>query len=140
MGKRLHRRQRDQHQVRRRLRRNGSTGDLPRYLHDGGEASSHFQHQLRTCSGTTGTPLYTDIVVDGVYATGSPSGSYSEFDGFSTSSPLGLTLENVHLDVTTQQGSQDAKVGLYDSNITPSGTGVTTTSVSGSGTVPTCTF
>jgi polygalacturonase len=51
-----------------------------------------------------------------------------------------LTLENVHLDVTTQQGSQDAKVGLYDSNITPSGTGVTTTSVSGSGTVPTCTF
>jgi polygalacturonase len=99
-----------------------------------------FNTSYGACSGTTGTPLYTDIVVDGVYATGSPSGSYSEFDGFSTSSPLGLTLENVHLDVTTQQGSQDAKVGLYDSNITPSGTGVTTTSVSGSGTVPTCTF
>jgi hypothetical protein len=92
------------------------------------------------CSGTTGSPSYTDIIVNGVYTTSSLSGSYSQFDGYSSSLPLGLTLENVHLDVTDQQGSQDAKVGLYNSNITPSGTGVTTSSVSGSGSVPTCTF
>jgi polygalacturonase len=99
-----------------------------------------FNTSYGSCSGTTGNPSYTDIIVNGVYSTSSLSGAYSTFDGYSSSLPLGLTLENVHLDVTTQQGSQDAKVGLYNSNITPSGTAVTTSSVTGSGSVPTCSF
>jgi polygalacturonase len=64
--------------------------------------------------------------VDGVYATGSQSGAYSEFEGYSATNPLGLYLANVSLDSTTQQNSQYADVGLDNSNITPSGTGVTT--------------
>ena len=99
-----------------------------------------FNTAYGACSGTAGNPSFTDIIVNGVFATDSPSGAYSEFDGLSTALPLQLSLENVHLDVTTQQGSQDATVGLFNSNITPSGTGVTTSSVSGSGAVPTCSF
>jgi len=33
-----------------------------------------------------------------------------------------------------------ATVGLYNSNLTPTGTGVTTSSISGSGSVPSCSF
>jgi polygalacturonase len=99
-----------------------------------------FNTSYGACTGTTGNPSYTDIIVDGVFATNSPSGAYSTFDGLSSSLPLGLSLENVHLDVTDQQGSQDAKVGLFNSNITPSGSGVTTLSVTGSGAVPSCAF
>jgi polygalacturonase len=99
-----------------------------------------FNTSYGACTGTTGNPSYTDIIVDGVFATNSPSGAYSTFDGLSSSLPLGLSLENVHLDVTDQQGSQDAKVGLFNSNITPSGSGVTTSSVTGSGAVPSCAF
>jgi polygalacturonase len=99
-----------------------------------------FNTSYGSCTGTTGDPSYTDIIVNGVYTTSSPSGAYSQFDGYSSSLPLGLTLENVHLDVTAQQGSQDAKVGLANSNITPSGSGVTTSSVTASGSIPTCSF
>jgi polygalacturonase len=99
-----------------------------------------FNTSYGSCSGARGTPYFTDILVDGVYATASPSGAYSDFDGYSSSQPLGLTLENVHLDVTTQEGSQDAHVGVSNSNITPSGSGVTMSAVTGSGSVPTCSF
>jgi polygalacturonase len=99
-----------------------------------------FNTSYGSCAGTSGTPYFTEILVDGVYAKGSLSGAYSEFHGYSAAAPLGLTLENVHLDVTTQQASEDAHVGIYDSNITPSGTGVTTASVAASGTVPSCSF
>jgi polygalacturonase len=99
-----------------------------------------FNTSYGACDGTAGNPSYTDIIVNGVFATSSLSGAYSTFDGLSSSLPLGLSLENVHLDVTDQQGSQDAKVGLFNSNITPSGSGVTTSSVTGSGAVPSCSF
>jgi polygalacturonase len=99
-----------------------------------------FNTNYGSCSGSSGTPLFTDIVVNGVYSTKSQSGDYSMFDGYSSGAPLGLTLENVDLDATTQKGSQYASVGLYKSNITPSGTGVTTFSVSGTGSVPSCSF
>jgi polygalacturonase len=85
-----------------------------------------FNTYYGSCSGTPGIPQYQDIVVDGVYATGSQSGAYSEFEGYSATNPLGLYLANVNLDSTTQQDSQYADVGLDNSNITPSGTGVTT--------------
>ncbi len=99
-----------------------------------------FNTSYGSCSGTTGSPSYTDIIVNGVYSTSSPSDAYSTFDGYSSALPLGLSLENVHLDVTAQQGSQDAHVGLANSNVTPSGTGVTTSSITASGSVPTCSF
>ncbi|MGD0670054.1 MAG: glycosyl hydrolase family 28 protein [Bryobacteraceae bacterium] len=85
-----------------------------------------FNSYYGSCSGITGTPYYTDIVVNGVYAINSQSGGYSEFNGYSADFLLGLTLENVKLDVTAQQNSQYANVGLFNSNITPAGTGVTT--------------
>jgi polygalacturonase len=99
-----------------------------------------FDTSYGTCSGTSGTPYFTDIVVNGLYSTASTSGAYSEFEGYGAAYPLGLMLENVQLDVTSQENSQYATVRLYDSNITPSGTGVMTSSLSGTGAVPTCSF
>ena len=85
-----------------------------------------FNSYYGSCSGVSGTPYFTDIVVNGALSIDSQSGAYSMFNGYSAAFPLGLTLENVHLDVTAQQNSQYANVGLLNSNITPSGTGVTT--------------
>jgi polygalacturonase len=85
-----------------------------------------FNTYYGSCSGTPGVPQYQDIVVDGVTATNSESGAYSEFEGYSASAPLGLYLANVNLDSTTQENSQYADVGLDNSNITPSGPDVTT--------------
>ena len=85
-----------------------------------------FNTYYGSCSGTPGIPQYQDIVVDGVYATDSQSGAYSEFEGYSATNPLVLYLANVNLDFTAQQDSQYADVGLDNSNITPSGAGVTT--------------
>jgi polygalacturonase len=71
-------------------------------------------------------PQFQDIVVDGLTAANSQSGAYSEFEGYSADYPLGLYLAHVHLDSTAQQNTQYANVGLDNSNITPSGPGVTT--------------
>lgn len=71
-------------------------------------------------------PEYQDIVVDGLTAAHSESGTYSEFEGYDASHVLDLYLAHVHVDSTTQQKTQYANVGLDNSNITPSGTGVTT--------------
>jgi polygalacturonase len=85
------------------------------------------------------TPDFTDIVVDGLKSEDSVSGAESVLEGFSSSDPLGLTLENVDLDNTTTS-AENADIGEFDTNITPSGTDVTVTSISGSGSVPSCTF
>ena len=99
-----------------------------------------FNTSFGSCSGTKGTPQYTDIVVNGVLTKSSQSGAFSEFDGFSSSAPLGLTLENVDLDVTAEKTTQNATIGLFNSNIKPSGSNVSTFTVTGSGSVPTCSF
>jgi polygalacturonase len=99
-----------------------------------------FNTSFGSCSGTAGTPQYTDIVVNGVLATKSQSGAFSEFDGFSSSAALGVTLENVDLDVTAEKTTENASVGLFNSNIKPSGSNVSTFTVAGSGSVPSCTF
>lgn len=93
-----------------------------------------------SCTGNPGPPFYTDIVVDGVFATNSQSGAFSEFNGLDSRLLLGLTLENVQLDITKQQDSQFASVGLFNSNIKPSGNDVTTFAVNGSGSIPRCSF
>jgi polygalacturonase len=85
-----------------------------------------FNTYYGSCSGTTGVPVYQDIIVDGVRAINSQSGAYSEFEGYDAANPLELYLANVDLDVTNQQNSQYAIVGLDNSNITPAGPGVTT--------------
>jgi polygalacturonase len=52
-------------------------------------------------------------------------------------------LANVNLDVVAQDGSSPdeyATIALDNSNVVPSGTGVTTSSFSTSGSVPACSF
>lgn len=83
-------------------------------------------------------PTFTGIVVDGLKSVGSSSGQ-SVLDGFDAAHVLGLTLENVSLD-STKTSAQYAKIQTYDTNIKPSGTGVTVTPTSGSGSVPSCSF
>jgi polygalacturonase len=85
------------------------------------------------------TPDFTNIVVDGLKTEDSASGAESVLEGFNSSNPLGLTLENVDLDKTTSS-AEYANIGEFDTNFTPSGTGVTVTSISGSGSVPSCSF
>ncbi|NUP45969.1 MAG: polygalacturonase [Catenulispora sp.] len=84
-------------------------------------------------------PSFTDIVVDGVTATHSSSSAESVFNGYDSSHPLGVLLENVAVDVT-KSTAEYANVQVYNSAIKPSGTGVTVTSVSGSGSAPSCSF
>ncbi|KXU82669.1 glycoside hydrolase family 28 [Paraburkholderia monticola] len=92
-----------------------------------------------SCS-TGGTPTLSNIIVNGAYSTASLSGAYTKIDGRSSSYPVTAYLANVSLDATAQSGDQYATVGLYNSNVTPSGTGVTTSSFTLSGSVPSCSF
>lgn len=85
------------------------------------------------------TPYFTNILVNGLRSTGSMSGGTSVISGYNASHPIGVTLMNVALDKTTAT-AQYATVGLYNSNLKPSGTGVNTSTVSGSGAVPSCSF
>lgn len=89
---------------------------------------------------TGGSPSLSNIIVNGAYSTSSVSGAYTKIDGRNSSYPVVAYLANVKLDSTTQSGDQYAKVSLYNSNITPSGTGVSTSSFTMSGSVPSCSF
>jgi polygalacturonase len=84
-------------------------------------------------------PYFTGIQVNGVKSVSSASGAKSVFDGYSSSYPLGIALENVSLDAAGYT-AEYASVGLDASNLTPSGTGVSTHSVSATGSVPACAF
>jgi len=89
---------------------------------------------------TGGSPSLSNIVVNGAYSTQSVSGAYTKIDGRNASFPVNAYLANVSLDATAQSGDQYANVGLYKSNDVPSGTGVTTSSFTMSGSVPSCSF
>jgi polygalacturonase len=69
----------------------------------------------------------------------SASGASSKLDGYDSSHPAGLKLENIKLD-TTKTGAAYANIGVYNSNITASGTDVKVSPISGSGSVPSCSF
>ena len=84
-------------------------------------------------------PSFTDIVINGVLAKSSSSSATSVLNGYDSSHPLGVTLENVHLDVS-KSTAEYAQVQTYNSTLAPSGTGVTVTAISGSGSVPSCSF
>jgi polygalacturonase len=94
-----------------------------------------------SCSGTSGTPDFTDIVVNGVKSQDSLSSAYSLFEGYNTSYDINAYLANIDLDSTTiNSSSRDAKIALDNSNITPTGSGVSTSSFTISGSVPSCSF
>jgi len=78
-------------------------------------------------------------VVDGLKAVSSASSAQSVLEGYNSSHLLGLTLENVSLDATSTS-AEYASIRSYNSNITASGTDVTVTSFTGSGSVPSCSF
>ena len=103
-----------------------------------------YTNYANTCSGAAGNPVFTDIVVNGVYATSSLSGAYSYFYGASAAAPSMAALAYVSLDKNTQSSgttaTQYATISLDDSSLTPSGTGVTTNTFSTPGSVPTCSF
>jgi polygalacturonase len=77
--------------------------------------------------------------VDGFRATASPSGARSTFVGLDAGHPLGLALSNVGVDTGANTASY-ASITAYDDNPKPSGTGVEVTAVSGSGSLPVCSF
>ena len=85
------------------------------------------------------TPYFENIVVDGLKAVSSASSAQSVLEGYNSSHLLGLTLENVSLDATSTS-AEYASIRTYDSNITASGTDVTVSSFTGSGSVPSCSF
>ena len=99
-----------------------------------------FDTAYGSCSGTKGTPVYTNIVVNGAKSVSSVSGAYTRIRGVSSSNLINAYLANISLDATAQSSDQYAKVELDNSNITPSGTGVTTSSFVLSGSVPSCSF
>jgi polygalacturonase len=90
------------------------------------------------CS-TGGSPVLSDIVVDGVYSTQSVTNAYTRIRGQSNSL-VNAYLAYVNLDVTAQNTDQYAKIGLDNSNDVPSGTGVSTFNFSIGGSVPSCSF
>jgi polygalacturonase len=85
------------------------------------------------------TPQFTGIVVAGFKATSSPSNVQSVFDGLDSGHLMGITLAGVSVDNTSQK-AEYAQVKVQSSNLAPSGTGVTVTTVSGSTAVPSCSF
>jgi polygalacturonase len=92
-----------------------------------------------SCTGVAGIPQFQDILINGVLSTGSTSG-YTTIAGYSASYLAQVYLANVDLEVLTQKGDEDATVYLDNSNITPSGTDVTTSTFSIGGSVPSCSF
>ncbi len=93
-----------------------------------------------SCSGTSGTPQFKNIIVNGVKSQSSVSGAYTRIEGYNSSNLAQVYLANVSLDVTKQSSDQDAMVFLDNSNVTPTGTNVTTSTFSTSGSVPSCSF
>ena len=89
--------------------------------------------------GGSSIPNFADLTLNGIVSVHSASSATSTLDGYDSSHPAGLKLENIRLDVT-KTTAQYANIGLYNSNITASGTGVTVSNISGSGSVPSCSF
>jgi polygalacturonase len=87
----------------------------------------------------THIPQFSNIVVDGAKAVSSASSAKSVLEGFSTADPLTLTLENVNFDATSTT-AENASIGTFNTNLSPSGSNVTVSAVSGSGSVPSCSF
>jgi polygalacturonase len=90
-------------------------------------------------AGGTTIPTFSDIVLNGVVAVDSPAGTTSLFQGYDANHLLGLDLENIHLDNPAQTAS-NARIGLYNSNVVPSGPNVVVTPIHAWGSIPSCRF
>ena len=93
-----------------------------------------------TCSGQAGTPQMKNIVIDGVFATNSYAHATSTFKGYSSSQPLDVYMAYVNLDNVGQSGDEYADIRLHQTNFTPTGVGVATSSFAASGSIPSCSF
>ncbi len=92
-----------------------------------------------SCSGTSGTPQFEDILVNGMTSASSLSGS-STFYGYNSSNLAQVYVANTNLDTSKQSSDEYATVYLDNTSEAPSGTDVTTHSFSISGSAPTCSF
>jgi polygalacturonase len=94
-----------------------------------------------SCSGSSGTPKFENIVINGAKAENSVSGAYERLEGYNSSNLAQIYVANISLDSNTQSSDQDATVDLDNVNgFAPSGTDVTTASFTLSGSVPSCSF
>ena len=91
-----------------------------------------------------GTPVLNDIVVNGLTSTSSVFGAYSNLYGYSSSDPIVAYFANVKLDKNTLDPSPTPQYGNYSldnvNGFTPAGTGVTNSTFTLNGTVPSCAF
>ena len=92
------------------------------------------------CSGTAGTPQMKNIVINGVFATNSYAHATSTFSGYGASYPLDVYLAYASLDNVGQSGDEYSNIRLYQTNFTPTGTGVATSSFIVTGSIPSCSF
>ena len=90
-------------------------------------------------AGGSDIPTFTDIVLSGIVAVNSPAKTSSLFQGYDANHLLALDLENVSLDNPAQTAS-NARIGLYNSNVVPSGPNVTVTPIHARGRIPSCRF
>jgi polygalacturonase len=81
-------------------------------------------------------PSFDAVIINGLKSVNSSDGQ-STLEGYDSAHMLGLTLENVDLDATKVTADY-AAIKLYNANIAPSGTDVTVTDFTGSGSVPSC--
>ncbi|MBV9803271.1 MAG: hypothetical protein JO130_08785 [Solirubrobacterales bacterium] len=90
-------------------------------------------------SGGNIIPTVRDIVLNGVVAVSSAHGATSDFEGYDADHPLQIDLEHIQLD-NPAQTSDYVEAGVYNSNVIPSGPGVSVTPIQGYGSVPRCRF
>jgi polygalacturonase len=94
-----------------------------------------------SCSGTSGTPQFENIVINGVKSASSVSSAYSRIEGYSSSYLANVYVANISLDTNTQSSDEYAKMYLDNVNgWDPTGTDVTDSSFTLSGSVPSCSF
>jgi polygalacturonase len=94
-----------------------------------------------SCSGTSGTPKFEEIIVNGAKSENSVSGAYETLAGYNSSNIGQIYLGNIDLDSNTQSGDEYFDAYLDNVNgLDPSGTDVTDGSWSASGSVPSCSF
>ena len=94
-----------------------------------------------SCSGSSGTPKFENIVINGAKSENSVSGAYEKIAGYNSSNLAQVYVANISLDSNTQSGDEYATVDLDNVNgFAPSGTDVTTSSFTLSGSVPSCSF
>lgn len=91
-------------------------------------------------SGGSGTaPTFSQIVVNGLRTTGDAGlkGKGWILEGYNAQTPLDLVLANVATGNKAVTAS-NARIGLSNSELVPTGTNVTTSAVQLAGSIPTC--